>query len=126
MAQCGNLNAPTKKKQPCAACEVNNSKINAYTDRAYMKHRENSFDLVRHFAAILVFYSHHYALSNRPEPTFPGWDTYGFVAVVIFFTISGYFMPTSFNNSKNFIEFMGKRCRRIFLGSYYVLSSSLT
>jgi len=81
-----------------------------------MKHRENSFDLVRHFAALLVFYSHHYALSNRSEPVLLHWDTYGFIAVVIFFTISGYFMPASFNSSKNFIEFMGKRCRRIFPG----------
>ena len=79
-----------------------------------MKDRQNSFDIIRHAAAFLVLYSHHYALSGRPEPTFPHWDSYGFIAVVIFFAISGYFMPTSFSNSENFLVFMEKRCRRIF------------
>ena len=51
-----------------------------------------------------------------PEPTFPHWDTLGFVAVVIFFSISGYFMPASFANADNFAVYMPKRCRRIFPG----------
>lgn len=81
-----------------------------------MDSRKNSFDLIRHFAALLVLYSHHYALSGLPQPTFPHWDTYGFVAVAIFFAISGFFMPASFNNSTDFIVYMTKRCRRIFPG----------
>lgn len=81
-----------------------------------MKNRENAFDLIRHFAACLVLYSHHYALSGFPEPTFPHWDSYGFVAVAIFFAISGYFMPASFTNSGDFLTYMEKRCRRIFPG----------
>jgi peptidoglycan/LPS O-acetylase OafA/YrhL len=78
--------------------------------------RNNSFDLIRHFAALLVLYSHHFALSQRPEPQVPYWDTYGFVAVAIFFSISGYFMPESFRQSGNFIRFIGRRVRRIFPG----------
>ncbi|KTC85385.1 MULTISPECIES: acyltransferase family protein [Legionella] len=81
-----------------------------------MGSRNNSFDLIRHFAALLVLFSHHFALSNLAEPTFLHWDTFGFVAVVIFFAISGYFMPASFTNSGNFAVFMAKRCRRIFPG----------
>lgn len=81
-----------------------------------MRNRDNSFDLIRHFAALLVLYSHHFALLKLPEPTFPHWDSLGFVAVVIFFAMSGYFMPGSFNSSGNFLVFMAKRCRRIFPG----------
>lgn len=79
-----------------------------------MNSRNNSFDLIRHFAAVLVLFSHHFALSKLPEPIFNKWDTFGFVAVVIFFSISGYFMPGSFTNSGNFLVFIIKRCRRIF------------
>lgn len=78
--------------------------------------RKNSFDLIRHFAAVLVLFSHHYALSKLPEPVFLHWDTYGTVAVVIFFCVSGYFMPASFNNSNSFMHYMRKRCYRIFPG----------
>ncbi|WP_058534413.1 acyltransferase family protein [Legionella saoudiensis] len=81
-----------------------------------MNDRQNSFDVLRHFAALLVLFSHHFALSGRHVPKFQHWDTYGFVAVAIFFAISGYFMPASFNNSENFLVFMEKRCRRIFPG----------
>ena len=81
-----------------------------------MHGRDNSFDLIRHFAALLVLFSHHFALSGLKEPTVPLWDTYGFVAVAIFFTISGYFMPQSHTNSDGFSGFMAKRCKRIFPG----------
>lgn len=81
-----------------------------------MGNRTNAFDLIRHFAALLVLYSHHFALSRLAEPTLFHWDTFGFVAVVIFFAISGYFMPASFTRSGNFAVFMAKRCRRIFPG----------
>lgn len=81
-----------------------------------MQDRHNSFDIIRHFAAYLVLYSHHFALSGLAEPTVPSWDTYGFVAVAIFFSISGYFMPRSYISSGGFMPFMVKRCRRIFPG----------
>jgi peptidoglycan/LPS O-acetylase OafA/YrhL len=81
-----------------------------------MSNRNNAFDLIRHFAALLVLFSHHFALSKLPEPMFLGWQAYGFVGVVIFFSISGFVMPASFHNSPDFIGFMGKRFRRIFPG----------
>jgi peptidoglycan/LPS O-acetylase OafA/YrhL len=82
------------------------------------KDRENSFDLIRHFAAFLVLYSHHFPISGLKEPTVPSWDTFGFVAVVIFFAISGYFMPKSYTNSSGFVGFIVKRCKRIFPGLF--------
>lgn len=81
-----------------------------------MEERNNSFDLIRHFAAYLVLFSHHFRLSGFDEPLFGVWNTYGFIAVTIFFSISGYFMPQSFARSDNFIDFMKKRCKRIFPG----------
>ena len=75
--------------------------------------RGNSFDLLRHFAALLVLFSHQFALHGLPEPVYPFWDSYGFVAVAIFFSISGYFMPESFKRSGNFIEFSKRRLRRL-------------
>ena len=75
--------------------------------------RGNAFDLLRHFAALLVLFSHQFALHGLAEPAYPFWDTYGFVAVAIFFSISGYFMPVSFERSGNFIEFSKRRLRRL-------------
>src|SRR5262249_43971612 len=66
--------------------------------------------------ALLVLFSHNFPLSGRTEPTVPGWDTFGFVAVAIFFAISGFFMPQSYDSAGNFMAFMAKRCRRIFPG----------
>lgn len=77
---------------------------------------QNCFNSIRHFAAFLVLFSHHYALTGRGEPTIPLWDTLGFLAVAIFFAISGYLMPHSFQSSDNFLHFMEKRVRRIFPG----------
>ena len=75
--------------------------------------RGNCYDLIRHFAALLVLYSHQFALHGATEPVYPFWDSYGFVAVAIFFSISGYFMPDSFKRSGNFIEFSKRRLRRL-------------
>lgn len=81
-----------------------------------MHHRANCFDLIRHFAALLVLYSHHYTFSGKPEPVIAGWNSLGFLGLVMFFAISGYFMPASYTTSGNFMGFMAKRCRRIFPG----------
>jgi peptidoglycan/LPS O-acetylase OafA/YrhL len=75
--------------------------------------RRNSYDLMRHFAALLVLYSHQFALHGSVEPIYPFWDTYGFVAVAIFFSISGYFMPASFKRCGNFVEFSKRRLKRL-------------
>lgn len=81
-----------------------------------MVHKNNCFDVIRHFAAFLVLFSHQFALSGRPEPAFPSWETLGFVAVVMFFAMSGFFMPRSYSSAGDFMGFLAKRCRRIFPG----------
>lgn len=74
----------------------------------------NCFDLLRHLAAFLVLYSHHYALSGRAEPSFLGVHSLGGFSVLIFFSISGYLVSKSYMRSTDFIDFLQKRSLRIF------------
>lgn len=96
------------------------------------RHNNNCFDTIRHFAALLVLFSHHYVLSGFSEPHIPKLESFGGVGVIIFFSISGYLIAQSAMRSKSFIDFMEKRCRRIFpallpysILLYFVLSAWL-
>ena len=48
------------------------------------EHRNNCFDIIRLFAAIIVIISHQYSLSGLSEPTFLGMTTLGGIGVIIF------------------------------------------
>lgn len=48
------------------------------------EHRNNCFDIIRLFAAIIVIISHQYSLSGLTEPTFLGMTTLGGLGVIIF------------------------------------------
>ncbi|WP_271409656.1 acyltransferase family protein [Pseudomonas sp. Q1-7] len=85
------------------------------SNNGQFSHR-NCFDIVRHFAAFLVLFSHHFALSGMKEPSFLGMHSFGGLAVVIFFSISGYLVTKSFVRSQNFFDYLEKRARRIFPG----------
>jgi peptidoglycan/LPS O-acetylase OafA/YrhL len=56
--------------------------------------RRGSFDTLRLAAALLVFHSHSFALAGLPEPGVPGYS-WGGVAVMIFFAMSGYWVSRS-------------------------------
>lgn len=77
------------------------------------QHRSNFFDPARHLAAMLVLFSHHFVLSGQKEPFVPGFESYGGVAVIIFFSISGYLITKSAMRSNGFIDYSSKRLRRI-------------
>lgn len=77
-------------------------------------HRSNSFDLIRHGAALAVLVAHHYALSRFPTPQFWGIFSYGAFAVLVFFAISGYLVTKSYWNSTSFWTYFEKRLRRLF------------
>lgn len=79
-----------------------------------IEHRNNCFDIIRLFAAITVIISHQYSLSGMSEPIFLGMSTYGGVAVIVFFAISGFLISKSCMRSKGFVSYMLKRARRIF------------
>jgi peptidoglycan/LPS O-acetylase OafA/YrhL len=58
-------------------------------------------------------YSHHFVMLGRPEPGVSQWNTYGFIAVAVFFSISGYLMVGAVDRSENFLQFMRRRARRL-------------
>lgn len=80
------------------------------------EHRKNCFDIMRHSAAYLVMVSHHFALNGFSEPKIFGSTKLGTLAVIIFFSISGYLIASSFINSKNSLSYFKKRVLRIFPG----------
>lgn len=81
--------------------------------------RENSFDFIRLVAAISVIYGHSFGMVVDPsfrDPVtvlFP-YTYSGALAVDVFFLISGIFVTRSFISSGNAVEFLVKRCARIF------------
>ncbi|ATA24697.1 acyltransferase [Brenneria goodwinii] len=80
-----------------------------------VKH-DNSFDIIRHIAAIMVIYSHHFALSGMKEPSFLGVGSFGSCAVLIFFSISGYLISQSYMRTKSNYGYAKKRFLRVYPG----------
>ncbi|MEX5354147.1 acyltransferase [Pseudomonas juntendi] len=79
-------------------------------------HRSNCFDIIRHFAALCVLFSHHYALSKIAGPKVIGSLSFGGFAVMIFFSISGFLITKSFHNSESSWSYLEKRLRRLIPG----------
>lgn len=78
--------------------------------------RQNSFDFLRLLGALLVFFSHQYALQGRAEPMFLELTTLGGLGVAIFFTISGYLITISWQRDPHLPRYMSKRLLRIMPG----------
>jgi len=76
--------------------------------------RRNAFDLIRHLAALSVLVSHHYALSGLESPGLEGSHNLGALAVLAFFSISGYLITLSFCQSASFSSYLLKRVARLF------------
>ncbi|QEY76127.1 acyltransferase [Pseudomonas denitrificans (nom. rej.)] len=74
----------------------------------------NAFDLIRHLAALSVLVSHHYALSGLDSPGLGGSHNLGALAVLAFFSISGYLITLSFCRSASFSNYLLKRVARLF------------
>ena len=78
----------------------------------------NRFDFVRLIAAWLVLYSHSYVLSASKEieliSKYLKFDTAGGLAVGVFFSISGYLVFKSLENSNSLKIFIIKRALRIY------------
>lgn len=79
-----------------------------------MFNRNNSFDLIRHLAALAVLISHHYVLSGMQEPNIQDFTSPGQLAVIFFFSISGFLITQSFVHSTSFYSYIKKRIARIF------------
>lgn len=78
-----------------------------------MRGRANNFDGLRIIAALLVLWSHMFALSGRPEPMLVGGHSFGNLGVLIFFSISGYLVSASWERDPDLGRFLAKRFLRI-------------
>jgi len=93
-------------------------------------HADNSFDTLRLFFAVLVIFSHSYALgrgSNDTEPLFVlthGQITFGNVSVWAFFVISGFLIAQSWTRSPSPLKFLKRRAARIYPG--FIVAALLT
>jgi peptidoglycan/LPS O-acetylase OafA/YrhL len=76
-------------------------------------HRVGSFDLVRLIAALMVLWSHQFALMKLPEPPLFGTSA-SEIGVFIFFAISGYLNTGSLLRGASWWRFLIRRARRIF------------
>ena len=76
-------------------------------------HPANNFDCVRIVAASLVLFSHHFALTAQPEPTFFQLHSIGGMAVLVFFSLSGYLVTQSWFADPNAWRFAARRALRI-------------
>lgn len=80
----------------------------------------NNLDALRLGLAVLVIFSHSYALGLGSEATEPlhrltrGQMSFGALAVDLFFVLSGYLITASAERSSSIGSYLGKRVRRIY------------
>ena len=84
--------------------------------------RHNNFDLLRLVAALSVIFSHGFLLAENSQDHDPlmiltgGQAILGLAGVFVFFTISGYLIAQSFEQTPSPLVFLAKRALRIFPG----------
>jgi peptidoglycan/LPS O-acetylase OafA/YrhL len=74
----------------------------------------NNFDLLRLFAALLVFWFHALAFTGHLQPPLFSWVAPGPLGVYIFFLISGYLVSKSWASDPHPLRFLARRALRIF------------
>lgn len=79
-------------------------------------HRSNSFDILRICAALAVIVCHHFYITGTQGPAWMNVGMIGGVAVMTFFTISGYLVTSSWVNEPVFLKFAAKRLLRLWPG----------
>ena len=76
----------------------------------------NAFTLLRIAAALAVVFSHHFPITGTQPPAWLHSNMVGGVAVMTFFTISGYLVTLSWLREPSVIAFAGKRLLRLWPG----------
>jgi len=75
--------------------------------------QRNNFDALRLIGAFLVLVSHQFALSGRWEPKFVEDHSFGNLGVLIFFSISGFLVTSSWSNDPHILRFVARRALRL-------------
>lgn len=75
--------------------------------------KRNNFDALRVIGAFLVLISHQFALSGRPEPKVLGEHSLGNLGLLIFFSISGYLVTSSWLKDPDVLRFTSRRALRM-------------
>ena len=76
----------------------------------------NAFTLLRICAALAVIFSHHFPVTGTQPPAWLHSNMVGGVAVMTFFTISGYLVTLSWLQDPRLLAFAGKRLLRLWPG----------
>jgi peptidoglycan/LPS O-acetylase OafA/YrhL len=94
-----------------------------------VSHAENNFDAIRLMMALLVVWSHSFALYFGSEESEPfsilmnGTYSGGAIAVLVFFIISGFLICQSYERRKTVRDYFERRVRRIYPG--YMVATSI-
>ena len=89
--------------------------MQALRPEPYTEHH-NAFSLLRIAAALAVVFSHHFPITGTQPPAWLHSNMVGGVAVMTFFTISGYLVTLSWLREPRVIAFAGKRLLRLWPG----------
>lgn len=76
----------------------------------------NNFDFIRLAAAFSVLVSHQFAFAGKPEPSPVPFHSLGGLAVLAFFTISGFLVTQSWDRDRHALRFAARRILRIWPG----------
>jgi peptidoglycan/LPS O-acetylase OafA/YrhL len=85
----------------------------------------NEFDTLRICAAAAVIFAHHFALTSTAAPAWLNFGMVGGVAVMTFFTISGYLVTQSWLREPRVGKFLWKRWLRIWPGMLVAVISNI-
>ena len=83
------------------------------SERVSVSKQSNNFDGLRLIGALMVLFSHQFAVMGRWEPRFIGDHSFGNLGVLIFFSISGYLISSSWVGDPNIKRFLVRRMLRI-------------
>lgn len=102
------------QKQFSVSARSDNSKLGSVNNTH--SHTTNSFDFLRITAALAVLFSHSFPIIGLPEPQPIAGQTFGSLAVALFFAVSGFLVCQSWSRDPSLTRFGSRRALRIMPG----------